>query len=128
MIGLLREKLLEVLQAVGPLVLSICVLQFTIVHAPAALFLQFIAGSVLAFVGMWLLFLGIDLGIVPMGRFIGAELPKKGSIVLIITAAFAIGFVTTMPEPDVLVLSTQVDEASNGAISGTIVHYVISLG
>jgi hypothetical protein len=128
MIGLLREKLLEVLQVVAPLILSVCVLQFTIVHAPTALFVQFLIGSVLAIVGMLLLFVGIDLGIVPMGKFVGAELPKKGSIVLIITVAFAIAFVTTMPEPDVMVLSTQVDAASKGAISGRTVLYVISLG
>jgi hypothetical protein len=128
MIGLLREKLLEVLQVVAPLILSVCVLQFTIVHAPTALFVQFLIGSVLAIVGMLLLFVGIDLGVVPMGKFVGAELPKKGSILLIITVAFSIAFVTTMPEPDVLVLSTQVDEASNGAIAGRTVLYVISLG
>ena len=50
-----------------------------------------------------LLFLGIDLGILPMGRFIGAELPRKGSIALILVVGFALGFATTIAEPDVLV-------------------------
>jgi len=128
MTRLLREKLLEVLQAVTPLVLSICALQFTVVHAPAALFLQFLFGSLLAVIGMMLLFVGIDIGIVPMGRYIGAELPRRRSILLIIGVAFALGFATTIPEPDVLVLSTQVQEATAGAISGITVQYAIALG
>ena len=38
-----------------------------------------------------LLFAGIDMGILPMGRFIGAELPKKGSFWLIVAVAFCFG-------------------------------------
>jgi hypothetical protein len=128
MISLLRDKLLEVLKAVAPLILAVCLLQFTLVHAPLELFARFLIGSVLAIVGMLLLFVGIDLGVLPMGRFIGAALPKRGSMLLILTVAFSIGFATTIPEPDVLVLSNQVDEASKGGISGTTVLYTIALG
>ena len=63
MVTLLREKSLEVLKTIVPLILVICALQLTIVHAPVALFLQFIAGSVLAAIGMLLLFVGVDLGV-----------------------------------------------------------------
>lgn len=128
MIALFRERLLEVLKAVAPLILAVCALQVAVVHAPLELFLQFLVGSVLAVMGILLLFVGIDLGVLPMGRFIGAELPRKGSIALIMAVAFSISFATTVPEPDVLVLSTQVDAASDGAISGRMVLYVIALG
>jgi hypothetical protein len=128
MLPLLREKLIEVLKAVAPLILSVCALQFAVVHAPLAEFLQFLFGSVLAVAGMMLLFVGIDIGIVPMGRFIGAELPLRRSILLILGVAFAIGFATTVPEPDVLVLSGQVEEVSGGAIAGSTVMYAIALG
>jgi hypothetical protein len=63
------------------------------------------AGAALAMGGMLLLFLGIDIGILPMGRFIGAELPKRGSIVLIVAVAFSVEFATTVAEPDVLGLA-----------------------
>ncbi|HSK39763.1 MAG TPA: DUF1538 family protein, partial [Arenibaculum sp.] len=80
MLTLLRTRLPEAARAVAPLVAVVCLLQMLVVHAPAALFLQFLAGSVLAMLGMLLLFAGIDFGILPMGRFIGAALPAKGSI------------------------------------------------
>jgi Protein of unknown function (DUF1538) len=128
MIPLLRGKLLEVLKTIAPLILVVCALQVTVVHAPAATFLQFLMGSALAAIGMLLLFVGIDLGVLPMGRFIGAELPKRGSVALLMAVAFSIGFVTTIPEPDVLVLSQQIDAASAGAISGAAVLYLVALG
>jgi len=128
MVSPVREKLIEVVKAVAPLIGVVSVLQATVIHAPVELFIQFLAGSVLAAAGMLLLFLGIELGILPMGRFIGTELPKKGSVALIAAVAFALGFATTVAEPDVLVLSDQVDFASEGRIPEQIVLYVIAGG
>ena len=125
---LLREKLVEVLQAVGPLVGVVCVLLAALVDAPGALLLQFLTGSAFVVAGMVLLFAGLDIGVLPMGRFVGAELPKKGSVVLIVAVAFAIGFATTVAEPDVLVLAGQVDQAARGTIREYAVLYVIALG
>lgn len=128
MLALLKYKLPEVLQAVAPLFAAVCAFQVLLVGAPAALFLQFIAGSVLALVGMLLLLAGIDFGILAMGRFIGAELPKKGSLWLIAGVAFALGFATTAAEPDVLVLAAQVEAASEGAVGGQALVYIIAVG
>ena len=71
MLALLKLRLLEVVKAVAPLFVAVCVLQVILVGASAWLFFQFLAGSTLAILGMVLLFTGIDLGILPMGRFIG---------------------------------------------------------
>lgn len=128
MFALLRQRLPEVLRAIAPLIGVVCVLQVTVVHAPGTEFLQFLAGSILVVLGMLLLFTGIDLGILPMGRFIGAELPKKGSLWLIVAVAFAVGFAATSAEPDVLILSGQVEAASQGAVSGQPLIYVIAAG
>lgn len=128
MLALLGPTLVEVLKAVAPLVAAVCVLQVVLVDASAALFLQFLAGSTLAVFGMVLLFTGIELGILPMGRFIGAELPRKNSLWLIVGVAFALGFATTIAEPDVLVLSGQVETASQGTMGGRTLIYVIAVG
>ena len=128
MIRLLGNRLIEVLKAVMPLFAVVFLLQVTIVHAPIALFVQFLVGSALATAGMLLLFLGIDLGVLPMGRFIGAELPKRGSILLIVCVGFATGFATTVAEPDVLVLASQIGLASEGTVSRQTVIHVVGLG
>jgi hypothetical protein len=126
--AILKEKLLEVLQAVAPLVAAVCVLQLAFIHAPVGEFLQFLAGAALAAAGMLLLFVGIDLGILPMGQYIGAELPRRGSIALIVAVGAALGFATTVAEPDVLVLAEQTDAVSGGGLSRETVIYVVALG
>ncbi|HEY8548625.1 MAG TPA: DUF1538 domain-containing protein [Vicinamibacterales bacterium] len=128
MLLLLRTRLPEVLKAVAPLIAVVCLLQVTLVAAPAAVFLQFLAGAALAAIGMLLLLTGIDFGVLPMGRFIGAELPKRRSLTLILAVAFAIGFAVTVAEPDVLVLAGQVERASEGAVGSRMLAYVIATG
>lgn len=125
---LLKEKLCEVLKSIAPLIVVIFLLQITLVHAPLQLFLQFIAGSLMIVVGLVLFFLGIDFGVLPMGKFIGAELPRKNSILLILMAAFAVSFATTAAEPDVLVLAKQVNDISAGSISKNSILYLIATG
>ena len=128
MIALLRERLPEVLKAIVPLIAVGCLLQFTLVQAPAGEFLRFLAGSVLAVAGMLLLFAGVDIGVLPMGRFIGAELPKKRSLRLILVVAFALGFATTVAEPDVVVFAEQVAQASQDSLRAQPLVYVIAAG
>lgn len=126
--ALLRERLPEVLRAITPLIGVVCVLQFTVVHAPAAEFLRLLAGSLLVAFGMLLLLVGVDMGILPMGRFIGADLPRKGSVTLIVAVALVLGFATTVAEPDVLILASQVEAVSQGDLSGLLLVYVIAAG
>lgn len=126
MLTLLRLKLGETLRAVAPLILVVCVLQFTVVDASMAAFVQFLVGAVLVTLGLLLLLTGIDFGILPMGRFIGARLADRSSIWWLLAVAFALGFATTAAEPDVLVLAAQVDEASSGSLPGQPMVYVIA--
>jgi hypothetical protein len=123
-----KERFLAVLKTVAPLIGLVCLLQVVLVQAPASQFLQFLAGAGLVTIGLLLLFMGVDLGILPMGRFIGAELPRRGSVGLIVAVGFAFGFATTVAEPDVLILARQVDSVSRGAIDGQAVLYVVALG
>lgn len=128
MITLLKLKLAETLRAVAPVIIVVSVLQFTVVGASAAVFFQYLVGSVLVTAGLLLLLTGIDFGILPMGRFIGAKLAEKSSLSLMLCVAFALGFATTAAEPDVLVLAGLVDEASQGSLPSQPMVYVIAAG
>lgn len=128
MITLLKLKLAETLRAVAPLIVVVSVLQFTVVGASPAVFLQYLVGSVLVTAGLLLLLTGIDFGILPMGRYIGAKLAEKSSLSLLLIVAFALGFATTAAEPDVLVLASLVGDASQGELPTQPMVYVIAAG
>lgn len=128
MLKLILQRLPEVLRAIAPLLGVVCVLQVVLVQAPWGMFLQFLLGSLLVAVGMALLFVGIDLGVLPMGRFIGTELPRRRSLWLIAAVAFGMGFVVTIAEPDVMILAEQVQQTTGGALAGRPLSYAIAAG
>lgn len=128
MFALLKDKLFETIRAVAPLIAVVCILQITFVGASTAVFLRFLAGSGLAAAGLLLLFAGVDLGLLPMGRFIGAALSQKRSLSLMLAVAFAMGFATTAAEPDVLVLAGQAEAAAKGTLSSLRLVYLVATG
>jgi hypothetical protein len=129
MLALLKDKLFETLRALAPLIAVACVLQFTVVGASITVFLQFLAGSALVTLGLVLLFAGVDIGLLPMGRFIGAALSEKKSLALMLGVVFAMGFATTTAEPDVLVLAGQAEKAAaQGTLSAQRLVYLIATG
>jgi hypothetical protein len=121
-------KVIEVVTAILPLVLVVVILQFALVKMPLQIFIHFVIGAVMVMAGMVLFLLGVKIGIMPMGKAMGAELPRRGSLSLTIGIAFLIGFAATIAEPDVIVLTSQVDTVSRGAISDNLLVYVIAIG
>ena len=105
MMQLIKDKFYEVIKAIAPYRV-VCILQFTLVHAPVVSFLQFLIGSAMATVGMVMFFMGIDIGILPMGRIIGSDARARCRNHC---NSLCDWFATTIAEPDVLVLSSQVD-------------------
>ena len=126
--SLIKNKALEVVKAILPLVLVIVVMQFTPLQMPTNTFYQFLGGAGMVIGGMILFLVGIDVGILPIGEAVGAELPKRGLLFLVIGIAFLVGFTATVAEPDVLVLTRQIDIVSKGAISENLLIYVIAIG
>jgi len=123
-----KSKAGEVIKAILPLTVVIIIMQVALVRMPVSTFLQFLAGAVMVIGGMTLFLVGIETGILPMGQAIGSELPKRRSLALIVGIAFVIGFAATIAEPDVIVLTGQIDEVSQGRISHNVLVYVIGIG
>ncbi|HEX7080438.1 MAG TPA: DUF1538 domain-containing protein [Gammaproteobacteria bacterium] len=128
MLTLLKLKLSETIRAVAPLIIVVGLLEVVLVGASPAVLLQYLAGSLLVTLGLLLILMGVDFGMLPMGRFIGAKLAEKGSLLLLLAVAFALGFATTAAEPDVLVLAGQVEEVSGGTLPGQPIVYIIAGG
>lgn len=126
--SLLKDKALEVIRAITPLILVVIILQLTFVKASAGVFVQFLVGSVLAIGGITLFLIGIEVGILPAGKTVGSGLVERRSLWLVIAVAFLIGFSTTIAEPDVLVLSKQTDAITDGAVSESTLLYIIGIG
>ena len=120
---LLREVVLAVL----PVSLIVCVLQLTLLHMPWDVFARFALGALFVGGGLFLFLLGVKMGLLPMGEMIGAELPKSGYVKYLVLMSFLLGTAITVAEPDVRVLANQIDFVSAGLISRNILVFVVAL-
>ncbi|MFT4309617.1 MAG: DUF1538 domain-containing protein [Candidatus Woesearchaeota archaeon] len=118
----------EVSSAMIPVVIMVIILRYTVLPMPNEILVRFLVGSLMVFAGLVLFLQGTKIGLFPIGEMIGAELPQKGSVWIVIIFAFILGFVITIAEPDVQVLTGMVDDVSGGAISKYIVLVMIALG
>ncbi|WP_369813819.1 DUF1538 family protein [Halolactibacillus sp. JCM 19043] len=124
----LKETFIDVLKSFVPLSLLITILQFTVVFLPMDVFIDFILGAILASVGIYLFLLGIEVGLSPVGEMVGQSLSKTGKLSLILGFGFLLGFVVTIAEPGVQVLSNQVEFVSGGDVPGVVLLLFVSLG
>lgn len=102
------QKLKETISSVLPVMAVVLLLGLTIAPLGAALIARFLLGGTLVILGLTVFLLGIDIGIIPIGERSGAALAAKRNLPLLLFAAFAIGFIVTVAEPDVQVLADQV--------------------
>ena len=99
-----RETALSVL----PVTAIMLLLGGTVAPIGAGTLAKFCLGGLLLTIGLTVFLLGVDLGIEPLGERTGSALVGRRSLALLLGAAFAVGFVVTVAEPDVQVFADQV--------------------
>lgn len=102
------QKFKETVSSVLPIMLMVILLGLTVAPMPFSVITRFVLGGILVIVGLTIFLLGVDIGILPIGERSGAALTAKRSLPLLLAAAFLIGFIVTVAEPDVQVLADQV--------------------
>src|SRR5699024_9857249 len=124
----IKETVLEVIYSILPIAIVITVLQFTIIWLPSEACMPFLPCVFFIVMGLILVLLGVNVGLVPVGEMIGSALSKTKKIWTIVLFGFLLGAVVTFAEPDVRVLSSQIDDVSGGAIPQSILIMSVALG
>ncbi|MFS8523875.1 MAG: DUF1538 family protein [Limnochordales bacterium] len=106
----------EVLTAVSPIVAFVVILHFTLAPLGTEGLVRFLAGSVMVTLGLGLFLLGVNMGVVPLGERVGAELPAKLGAVAVFAVFVFFAVVAVVADPNVQVLASLVGTASDGAI------------
>ena len=110
---LLMEKIKESLSSVLPISAIVMALSITIVPLTPGVLVLFLFGSFLLIVGVGMFTLGVDMSMTPMGSAIGVTMSRAKHMVLPLAAAFLLGMLITVAEPDLTVLAGQVPAIPN---------------
>lgn len=86
----LKEKLVEALQAVVPIMAIVVALCFCIAPVSPSILLCFLLGGGMLIVGMMFFTLGAELAMTPMGEKVGLRIMKSKKLWLIVLATFLI--------------------------------------
>ncbi len=123
-----KEVVLEVLMALSPLVLFFALFQVFFLKLPAYYVKNLLKGVVLTFMGLVLFLQGVKMGFLPVGTAMGEVLGSMENRWIIIPIGFVLGFVATIAEPAVRILSYEVEKTSGGSIRANIILITLALG
>ena len=85
-------------------------------------------GLVYTYIGLVLFLTGVNVGFMPAGNFLGSTIAALPYRFVIVPIGMVIGYFIVRAEPAVYVLMRQVEELTDGAISGSAMLYSLSLG
>lgn len=126
--NILFKKLKEVSMSVFPITLLVVILSLTIVPIEHEVFFRFLIGAIFVVIGLGLFLFGADIGIASIGNLMGETIAKTNKAYLVGILGFILGFLITIAEPDLQILASQVNIASGGIVSNTLILIVVSAG
>lgn len=97
------------------------------IKLPLAKISELAKGVIYTLIGLSLFLLGVHEGFMDMGYYIGHNMAEEGAWPLILTGLF-LGLVVVLAEPAVHILSSQVEEISEGYISRRLLLGSLSIG
>ncbi len=118
---------LEVLISLGLIVVFFFILQVFILKLPKKKLKQMALGIVYTYLGLVIFLIAVNVGFMPIGYKIGAQLAERSEVLLVVFA-FVIGAVVVLAEPAVHVLNKQVEKITGGAVSKRSMLVALSIG
>ena len=109
----LKEKIKEALSSVLPITIIVALICFFVTPVSTELMILFLVGALFLTIGLGFFSLGAEMSMSLIGERIGANLSKSKKIWLIALVAFIVGTITTIAEPDLNVLATQITEVNS---------------
>ena len=106
---LFKSKIVESFYSIFPITLIVLILSLTLAPIDTTTLLKLVVGAFCLIFGIALFTLGAEGSMSPMGAQMGSGLSQKNKIWLTLVTALVIGLLITLAEPDLAILSGQVN-------------------
>ena len=118
----------DVLMGLLPIIAFFLIYQLFTERIQKKELLQIFIGAGYIFVGMLLFLVGVNVGFMPVGSYLGETFANLPYAWIVIPTGMVIGFCMTYAEPAVGVLNKQVEEATSGTIPAKVIPMAMALG
>jgi len=95
----------DAVRDLAPIILVIVFFQIVVLRQPFPELASIVTGLVFVILGLALFIQGLEMGLFPIGESMAHALAKKGSLVVLLSFAFALGFGTTVAEPALIAVA-----------------------
>lgn len=90
--------------------------------------LKIIVGLIYTYLGLVLFLVGVNVGFMPVGATLGASVAGSSHSWILVPIGILVGYFIVRAEPAVQVLARQVEEITNGSITGRSINLALSIG
>ena len=124
----LPNYIMEVSKALLPIAIFFILYQIFSIKMPKKELMKVFVGFVYTFIGLVLFLTGVNVGFMPVGNQLGAELINIEQQWLIFPIVMLMGYFIVQAEPAVVVLTKQISDLTDGAIPEKAMKISLSLG
>jgi hypothetical protein len=104
----------------APIILVVSFFQLAVLQQPMPQMLDVLGGTLLVVLGLTFFIYGLNIGLFPIGQSMAYAFARKGSLLGLLSFAFALGFGTTVAEPALIAIADEAAEVA--AEGGMILH------
>lgn len=124
----LPHYMAEIAVSLLPIVLFFGIFQIVSLQLSKKSLIKILIGLVYTYIGLVLFLTGVNVGFMPAGNYLGQVIAGLSYRYMIVPIGMVIGYFIVMAEPAVYVLNKQVEELTDGAISGRAMGVSLSVG
>lgn len=122
------HTMVEVGKALGPIMVFFALFQIITRAFFKKQLIKITVGTIYTFIGLVLFLCGVNVGFMPAGNYLGAQIAVLPYAWILIPIGMIMGYFIVKAEPAVHVLKVQVEEISSGTISGKALELSLSMG
>lgn len=121
------HSLLHALKNLLPIVVVVVFFQLVILQQVPDNLASMTIGLLIVAVGVALFLQGLELSIFPVGKSLSNQFAKRGSIVILLSFGFAMGFSAVVAEPALIAVAEQAQSISEGRIDAFTLRMLVAL-
>lgn len=120
--------MMEIGMSLLPILLFFAAFQVIALRMEKKALVRILIGLMYTYAGLVLFLTGANVGFMPAGTFLGSTIAALQECWIIVPIGMVIGYFIVKAEPAVYVLMKQVEELTDGAISGSAMQVSLSVG
>ena len=121
------HALLHALKNLLPIVAVVLFFQLAILQQVPENALSMAIGLLIVAVGVALFLQGLELSIFPVGKSLSNQFARRGSLPILLSFGFAIGFSAVVAEPALIAVAQQAQEISEGRIDALTLRLLVAV-